>query len=317
MVTYQLYNTLNKLVEQSMGASPLINADYYGAVATGENGELEYKDTYPEAPVITFESAGITPITKLMVYIEPVQSGSGDPSPDNIRPISGWDIVETMRTGINIWDEIWEPGIIDNSTGLPVPDNVNIRSKNYIPIIPDIRLFFYNGSNTNLRYYFYDENKNFISSSVVLNGGRRAPLNAYWLKIRTTSAYGNIYKHDISINYPSTETAYHPYTGSIITTELPSAVYGGVLDLISGELTVDRAMIASYAGETLPGEWISDRDVYSAGATPTTGAQVVYMLDTPTVYTLTTEQVKTLVGTNTILSNAGNVSVTKISLIKE
>lgn len=89
------------------------------------------------------------------------------------------------------------------------------------------------------------------------------------------------------------------------------------MDLISGELTVDRAMIASYAGETLPGEWISDRDVYSSGATPTIGAQVVYMLDTPTTYTLTPEQIKSLVGTNTIFSNAGNISVTKISLIKD
>ena len=54
---------------------------------------------------------------------------------------------------------------------------------------------------------------------------------------------------------------------------------------------VDRAEIASYAGETLPGEWISDRDVYSAGATPTTGAQVVYKVATPTIYALSALQV--------------------------
>lgn len=38
--------------------------------------------------------------------------------------------------------------------------------------------------------------------------------------------------------------------------------------------------IASYNGETLPREWISDRDEYIAGTTPTIGAEVAYRLDT-------------------------------------
>ena len=39
------------------------------------------------ASFITLRSA---PLKELVVDIEPVQSGSGDPSPDNVRPISGW-----------------------------------------------------------------------------------------------------------------------------------------------------------------------------------------------------------------------------------
>lgn len=37
------------------------------------------------------------PIRKIVATIEPVQEGTGDPSPDNVRPISGW-------TGVNIFD---------------------------------------------------------------------------------------------------------------------------------------------------------------------------------------------------------------------
>ena len=33
----------------------------------------------------------------LTCYINPIQTGSGDPSPDNIRPISGWTVVNVYR----------------------------------------------------------------------------------------------------------------------------------------------------------------------------------------------------------------------------
>jgi hypothetical protein len=50
---------------------------------------------YQQADLPTGAVASITDGTALLmpslkVGIEPVQSGSGDPSPDNIRPISGW-----------------------------------------------------------------------------------------------------------------------------------------------------------------------------------------------------------------------------------
>jgi hypothetical protein len=72
---------------------------------------------------------------------------------------------------------------------------------------------------------------------------------------------------------------------------------------------VDRAYIASYNGEALPSTWISDRDVYSAGTTPTTGAQVVYKLAEPIEYQLTPQEVRTLLGENNIWSDAGNMAV--------
>ena len=43
----------------------------------------------------SFNADQIAPLDSLVVSITPVQSGSGDPSPENVRPISGW-------TGANI-----------------------------------------------------------------------------------------------------------------------------------------------------------------------------------------------------------------------
>lgn len=80
-------------------------------------------------------------------------------------------------------------------------------------------------------------------------------------------------------------------------------VYGGYIDLVSGVLTVTKVGIAEYNGETLPSAWISDRDRYVAGNTPTIGAQVVYDLATPQTYQLTPQQINTLIGQNNVWNN--------------
>ena len=90
-------------------------------------------------------------------------------------------------------------------------------------------------------------------------------------------------------------------------------VYGGKL-IYTGEgnwkLLVTHLNIASYNGESLPGEWISSMDVYSEGGTPTAGAQVVYKLSTPTEYTISTgESIAMLEGRNNIFANTGNILV--------
>ena len=49
---------------------------------------------------------------------EPVQEGSGDPSPDNIRPITGRDAVSVTRCGKNIVESLYQPGFTKKTNGL-------------------------------------------------------------------------------------------------------------------------------------------------------------------------------------------------------
>ena len=56
----------------------------------GEWGETE---TY-SGSIVSFDGTETTAIKSLKVNITPKQSGSGDPSPSNVRPISGWDSVD-------------------------------------------------------------------------------------------------------------------------------------------------------------------------------------------------------------------------------
>jgi hypothetical protein len=97
------------------------------------------------------------------------------------------------------------------------------------------------------------------------------------------------------------------YTIEFKDSDNPLTVYGGTLDVTSGELTVTDAHIASYDAETLPSTWISDRDVYAEGTTPTTGAEVVYKLANSVTYHLAPTQVRTLVGNNNIWTDTGDI----------
>lgn len=61
--------------------------------------------------------------------------------------------------------------------------------------------------------------------------------------------------------------------------------YGGIANF-EGDLSIDWQRIASYDGESITGEWLSDRDEYASGTTPSTGAEVVYKT-TPTTVKVT------------------------------
>ena len=90
-------------------------------------------------------------------------------------------------------------------------------------------------------------------------------------------------------------------------------IYGGTLNVTTGKLTVTHASIASYAGEAINEPWLSSMDVYTAGGTPTTGAQVVYPLTTPTEVTLTPTEVVLFLGANNVWSNGGNTTLSYVA----
>ena len=52
----------------------------------------------------SFLSPAEADIRSLKCYFEPVQAGTGDPSPDNVREISGWNAVNIYKEGKNLLD---------------------------------------------------------------------------------------------------------------------------------------------------------------------------------------------------------------------
>lgn len=116
--------------------------------------------------------------------------------------------------------------------------------------------------------------------------------------------------YDIQLEFGSTHTPYEPYQGDTYDITLPETIYGGTVDAVTGMGSKTWGFIASYNGESLPGEWISDRDVYAPGTTPTTGAQVAYKLATPEPFQATGNQALPAVsGLNTVYTDGDSLDV--------
>jgi hypothetical protein len=289
---------------------------------TGEVSEADLIDFgHTLAPVITDTAEGeivsITdgaedyPIKSLKVNLEPIQEGSGDPSPQNIRPISGWDGVNANRTGVNIWDEEWELGFYNRTTGEKQIDNGRIRSKNKIPIVPNTTYYAkwgnFGGNYGNV--FFYDANETYITYATPNESTHlfTTPSDARYMTFYVSDFYGTTYNNDISINYPSTDHEYHPYQGQSHSISFPSTVYGGKANITEGKV-LPYPYYAEYNGETLSGEWICDRAVYSQGTTPPIGSQVVDLGTFGTELNTTPTEIKTLKGNNTLWSD-GDIEV--------
>ena len=194
--------------------------------------------------IASFPDGADMPMVSLVADIDPIQDTSGGaPSPSNICPISGWDSVDVSVCGINVWDEEWEVGGYDMNTGAKISVNIRIRSVNKIDVRPNTSYYFHMGNGTG-NILYYDANDAFISRrNFQSSSAFTTPNNCYRIAIAMANDYGTTYNNDISINYPSTDTDYHAYTGQTYQTTLPQTVYGGTLDVVSGVLTVDRAMV--------------------------------------------------------------------------
>ena len=99
----------------------------------------------------------------------------------------------------------------------------------------------------------------------------------------------------------------NPTQTETYTQQFPTTIYGAEWDVVGGELSQTDGYIASYNGESLPSTWISDRDVYASGTTPTIGAEVVYKLATPTTIDLSPLSIRMLQGTNNLYADCGEV----------
>ena len=268
------------------------------------------------------------------ITINPVQSGTGTPDPGNVRPITGWEGANVHRTGKNLLnpsDAEYENVTISNDgSKLSGTDRI---ATGYISTAEGTAFTISSQENSGngarfgfVGIAFFDANKNYLSRVTASSSNNpliaTAPAGARYIRIfeqitnpsavrPVTPAVFSTYKQQLELGGRASD--YEPYTGIVIAITFPTppgTVYGGVLNVTTGVLTVTHANIASYAGETINEPWISSMDEYSEGVPPTTGAQVVYPLTTPLTYQLTPSEVQTLYGTNNTWADTGDISIT-------
>lgn len=197
-----------------------------------------------------FEDGAEANAVSVIAHIEPVQSGSGDPSPTNVRPISGWTGAKVTRTGKNLLNySTFEVGTIDSNMGQTQAANNRVRSGFIFLTEGQYTISSLNGFDT--VFDVYDLEKNFIKteSTTAWNAtphtytilGDRYVRILFRKSNNSTITLAELTGEQLELG--STATDYEPYQGETYTTTLGQTVYGGSLDMVSGVLTVDRAMI--------------------------------------------------------------------------
>ena len=257
-------------------------------------------------------------LEKLEIEFLPKQAGTGDPSPENVRPISGWDSVTVNVSGKNLVDYTKAQPRKGTQTIEIIPNGVK-WSGDYFFQIPITGL---PKGSTVVSAYISDLagywNVKYDDGSIDTNTSDGQPLTLAPNKYATTLL---IYSSNpgepvtdaiftnIQVEFGPTPTSYEPYQGTTAQLSLPEAIYGGTVDAVTGAGSKTWGYIASYNGESLPGEWISDRDVYASGATPTTGAQVAYKLAAPEPFEVSKISIPSLSGENTFFTNGENMDI--------
>lgn len=178
---------------------------------------------------------------------EPTQDGSGEPSPENVRPIKGRDSVQVERCGENLlniapftkktqkgitYEYVPDGGIRMSGTALDNSDSPTF-SVWYLP--PGK----YCGPNLGDKTF---------PSIVVKRNGKNVWIGAggtfeilagdvinYWYlyTVSGTTIDKTIYPYIVS--GATTPTTYAPYTGQTSTLTLPRTIYGGTVDAVTGE----------------------------------------------------------------------------------
>ena len=206
-------------------------------------------------PVVCYPVAGYPLGVK--AKWEPVQEGSGTPSPENIRPIKGRDSVKVERCGENLFDiaKVTETNILtktDRQITLKAGRGYNydlfVSSVGLTTDVPTNRLdrlpFFPKGT-YKISYNTTDPDVSLSIVAVAKDGS--VTVITTNIQSAFTLSYGTLISircsileevtlSNIQITIGATApTTYTPYTGQTNTLTLPETVYGGEVDAVTGD----------------------------------------------------------------------------------
>lgn len=200
---------------------------------------------------------------------EPVQEGSGDPSPDNIRPIKGRDSVKVERCGGNVI-EFLRTNDSYESVKIAVDAEKNITLNGALTrganiIIGMCRLHWVAGKTYTMyvkkvggsaslgsgdgitfayslftqdynRYFRGDTRSTNLNAYIASDAALAETELVFMLQCWRANTVFNNFKFQIEVVPGTTApTTYAPYTGQTATITLPRTIYGGTVDAVTGD----------------------------------------------------------------------------------
>lgn len=195
------------------------------------------------------DGANGVPLEAIALNVTPAQSGSGDPSPSNVRPISGHDTAVITRTGKNIFDKNevsnnkWlstTTGLEETASGYVVTDYIPVKNGQtvFIPTSGTARRWIYDSNKNPLTYLNNSGNQaytptadGFIRVSIQVTGATPVSLDTYQIEVGTTA------------------TAYETYTAETRTVDLGQTIYGATINPLTGEGSITHG-IKTFTGDS-------------------------------------------------------------------
>lgn len=251
----------NKVVTGALdGKAPVIYDTASGAVASFPDG------------------AGGMPIKSLVVNIEPVQAGSGDPSPTNIRPFTGWagcTVLKCSESAVSP-DQILR-GRLQSTGEFNTNTTTRCATQDFIPAEPGTTYTVAANAGVQciaVHYYAAADEGRWISRDALVGqvSAFTTPENCAYMRLMY--AKNNTSETISPAEITATVVTVAPESIEIQFPAEAGTVYGGTMDAFEKTLKT-CPYYASYNGEMLTGPWMSSMDVFVPGATPTIGAQVV------------------------------------------
>lgn len=211
--------------------------------------DIPYTDVHvASGPIATFEGEDL-PLKSLTASIVPVQGGSGDPSPTNVRPISGWTGEEVTACQDNLFDNVL--------SHIKVANDNNLR---WAKRFDKVGTYYLQSFNSGVSGYVYGRkqlaNGTFDNATIYLQHGTTLD----GLKTVTITDGEAFVVYNASDNNEETSmiilakvnvslrddlTDYVPYAGTTTTIPFtdsqgnPVEVFGGSVDVVNGSLTGD------------------------------------------------------------------------------
>lgn len=182
-------------------------------------------------------------INRLAVSFLPVQTGSGTPSPSNVRPISGFSEIPVYLTASkNLFDKsAVTRGYYIKSNGQLAGDNTWCLSP-YIPVSGQASISYLGLTTVGNAPYsaWYDASKNFISSfkQAVGTNTINIPSGAAYARFSVFVGASGPNLDSFMVVGGSQIGNYEPYRGISPSISLGGTYYGGTVDLVSGVMTV-------------------------------------------------------------------------------
>ena len=200
-------------------------------------GYMEIIFSYPD-------NANITPNEVKVAHFQIEKNSSVTPfTPySNICPISGWSEANVLNRGKNWLSTNFTEGKGINSSGAVVDNPNRSATVEAIRVIPNTTYTVsYTGSNR-WGWIAYDSNGEKIDSASWLNSGSSftTPVGTYCIRLFTDSGTAPT---NLQLELGETASTYEPYNGTTVLIQFGQTVYGGYLNVSTGELTITHVIV--------------------------------------------------------------------------